>query len=142
MGVATRARYEIVVWRFEEAPQKIRLRGGIPRPHPPLRPVNCGEGHAYSVPGCISFGPRAINRSGRSEGADEVVSWILGADARSERVGLEGVPCRGPYLLGRFSEAIDQGLVAGPSGHADCGSAWSREGTPSSPARRSSLASI
>jgi len=41
-----------------------------------------------------------------------------------------GALSRGPYLLGRFFEAPNQHLVAGPSGQADCDSAWSRESAP------------
>src|SRR6266545_2690509 len=41
-----------------------------------------------------------------------------------------GVPFPDPYLLGRFSEAPNQNLVAGSSGHAECDSAWSGKGTP------------
>jgi hypothetical protein len=41
-----------------------------------------------------------------------------------------GAISRGPYLLGSFFEAENQHLVAGPSGKADCDSAWSRESAP------------
>ncbi len=52
--------------------------------------------------------------------------------------GVEGQVGRGrpPWtriFCGDF-EAKHQNLVAGLSGHADCGSAWSREGAPFPPA--------
>jgi hypothetical protein len=41
-----------------------------------------------------------------------------------------GVRAPGPYLLGSFSEAKNQNLVAGQSAPAVCNSAWSGERTP------------
>ena len=55
-------------------------------------------------------------------------------DHGESRVGWGFFPA-GPYLLGRIFEAESLNLVAGLSGHADCGSAWSAGKNPQ-PARR------
>jgi hypothetical protein len=72
--VATLARHEILVFRFGEAPQKIRVYGGVPPPPPGSREV-------------IQTELRDVE-----------------CDSHSGEGGVGGLPSPGPYLLRRFSK--------------------------------------
>src|SRR6266496_5793327 len=118
---ATLARHEILVLRFEESPQKIRVHGGEPPCHTRLTPAR------------ITETSKAFEGS-RRQGGHYSTSKHESSDTGGGR-GWGEVPSRDPYLLGRFFEAPNQHLVAGLSGKEEWDSAWSRGGTSPTPAR-------
>jgi hypothetical protein len=95
----------------------------------------------------LRFAPTWITSDQLPEGKDRTTR-LVGAWTRLEsvsaqsrvRVGGEGALSRGPYLLGRFSEAEKAASRGGPGGQADCDSAWSGRASPTTP--RESLQKI
>ncbi len=86
-------------------------------------------GHLPPSPARASHASKSNSLRWRNMGRE-----VIGA---TWRVGLGGGALPGPVSSGELLNAGNHNLVAGPSGHADCGSAWSREGTSPSPARAS-----
>jgi len=78
------------------------------------------------------IGHGAWTKGNRSEDGEGTLFSVV---HRAERRVGAGDASAEPYLLGSFFEAPDHHLVAGSSGHGDCGSACSAEAAPA-PARR------